>query len=499
MRLTLILPSWFKVFGSFDRAARNFLLVPPLNLMYLAAIAEENGHSVQLIDGEAERLSLSGIVDRVKEFSPDLIGITSTTPTFHLAAELAGELKKGMQTPIVAGGPHITFFREKVFYDSFDYFVIGQCEGTFAAFLNAIDNGGDVSGIPGLVFRKNGKTVFTGENPQLFNLNELPFPARHLLKLDEYIAGSLRGKKKYTTIMCSRGCPFSCVFCSTDIYGKRVRTRPVANVIKEIKHVINDFGIDHFYFEDDTLTLNRKFILELCGEIEKENLKFTWEGHTRANLFDEELASRMSRCGLIRLSFGLETADENVMEILKKGGVKPQHLVTANELATKYNIESANSVMLGLPGDTRESIKKTISFIRNNRAIKHSTFGIAIPYPGSEMYQMALRGEHGLKLLTQDFSKYQRYNSAVMSVNGMMPEELLRLQRIGLLKIYAVPWRIRPLLKRYGILSPIKPLLGSLAECVRAVTSKLVKGSIGSIRKHFSKFVYSSSSRFSCL
>jgi radical SAM superfamily enzyme YgiQ (UPF0313 family) len=139
-----------------------------------------------------------------------------------------------------------------------------------------------------------------------------------------------------------------------------------------------------------------------------------------------------------------------------------ERYVKANELTNKYGIETINSVMLGLPGDTYETITKTISFVRNARTIKHATFGIAIPYPGSAMYDWAVRGEYGLKLLTDDFSQYQRYNNAVMSVNGIKPEELIRLQKIGLLKIYLVPWRIVPMLKRFGIMALIRPFLSAL-------------------------------------
>jgi len=463
MRLSLVFPSWTFVFGAMGKVARGASTFPPLNLAYLAAIAEKDGHTVQLIDGEAEQLTISEIVERINDFSPDLIGLTSTTPMFHIAVEYARAVKKTLNVPIIAGGPYVTFFREKVFHDCFDYFAIGQAESTFGHLLNTLEKGGDVSDIHGLLIRKDGRNIFTGENSQVVTLDEIPFPARHLFKTDLYHVGTLRGRKKYTSIMTSRGCPFKCVFCSTSIYGNRVRRRSIGNVISEIKHIIYDMGIDHFYFLDDTLTLDRRYILDLCDEIEKEGLKFTWEGGTRANLIDEELIARMAACGLIRISFGLESADTEVRGIIKKE-VPLESYVTANELTNKYGIETINSVMLGLPGDTYGSIEKTISFVRNSRAIKHATFGIAMPYPGSEMYAMALKGEHGLKLETQDFSKYQRYNSAVMTVNGISPEELLRLQKKGLMRIYLVPWRIVPVLKRFGIKSLVKPFLIALLE-----------------------------------
>lgn len=463
MKLSLIFPSWTQVFGSMSRVARQASTFPPLNLAYLAAIAENNGHTVQLIDGEVEQLTLSEIIERVKAFSPDMIGLTATTSFFHITVEYANAIKKVLNSPIIIGGPHISYFRENIFYECFDYFVIGQCEGTFGAFLNALERKEDISKIPGILFRKEGESIFTGNNCQIIELDEILFPARHLLKNDLYEVGTVRGRKKYTSIMATRGCPFKCVFCSTSIYGNCVRTRSIGNLLYEIKHVINTFGIDHFYFVDDVLTLNRKYILKFCDEIEKQGLKFTWEGSTRANLVDDELVARMTGNGLIRISFGFESADPEVRRIIKKE-IPLESYILANTLTNKYNIETINSVMLGLPGDTYESIGKTISFIRNSREIQHATFGVAIPYPGSEMYDMALKGEYGLKLETQDFSKYQRYNSAVMTVNGISPKELLHLQKIGLMKIYLVPWRIIPIVKRFGIRSLIKPFLLALLE-----------------------------------
>ena len=382
MRLSLVFPAWTEVFGSMSRVAKGASTFPPLNLAYLAAIAEKNGHVVQLIDGEAEGLTSSEIIDRIKEFSPDLIGLTATTPMFHIAAELARKLKKHLDIPIVVGGPHVTFFREEIFYECFDYFVIGQCENTFELFLNKIADKGVFKTIPGLLLRENNINIFTGANQQITALDDVPFPARHLLKLDLYRIGTLNGKKQYTSIMASRGCPFKCVFCSTSIYGKRVRRSIIENVVAEIKQVMNDFGIDHFYFLDDTLTLDREYILGFCDEVEKQKLQFTWEGGTRANLVDAELIARMARCGFMRINFGLESADLEVRKIIKKE-VPLESYIIANELTNEAGIETMNSVMLGLPGDTYESIERTISFVRNARALKHATFGIAIPYPGS--------------------------------------------------------------------------------------------------------------------
>ncbi len=123
----------------------------------------------------------------------------------------------------------------------------------------------------------------------------------------------------------------------------------------------------------------------------------------------------------------------------------------ANKLTNKYGIETLNSCMVGLPGETLDTIKRTLSFLRDSPEIKMSNMSIAIPYPGTELYEMAKKGEYGLKLITDDFSQFRRYNSAVMYVGDLSPEELIRIQNDAIASIYLAPWRLLPMLKRSGL------------------------------------------------
>lgn len=461
MKISFIFPRWTEVFGTFSRIAQKASAFPPLNLCYLAAIAEQLGHTVQIVDGEVENLDNDAVVRRVSEFSPDIIGMTSTTPMFHIVRSLSKQLKKAVTAPIIVGGHHASLLKEEAFDPAFDYLFIGEAEFSFRQFLQVIEEKGDISGIRGILYKKEGAIVSTGAPECAEDIDIFPFPARHLLKTELYKVGTLKGKLGFTTVMMSRGCPFKCVFCSTKVSGRHVRRRTVKSVVQEIELVVKNFNVRHIFFADDVLTLDKKFTLDLCDALNSMKIPITFEGSTRANLVDEELISAMKKAGLIRISFGLESADQQILKIIRKE-VPLESYITANKLTNKYKIETINSVMLGLPGDTRESINKTIDFLRNARDIQHATFGIAMPYPGTEFYEMALRGEHGLFLHTQDFSKYQRYGSAVLTVNGMTPEELLTMQKIGLFKIYAAPWRIIPALRRFGVFSLILPLLQAL-------------------------------------
>lgn len=468
MRILFIFPNWTKVFGTFSSVAKKTSGFPPLNLALLAAVAERDGHTVKIIDAEVEELSNENILEKIKEFSPDLIGLTSTSPMFHIVVDTARAIKQAFDIPIIVGGTHVTIMKEKAFEDCFDFLCVGESDETFPCFLKALEQKKDLSSVAGLIFRKNNNILFTGNPPPVTDLDKIPFPARHLLKMDRYITGTMRGRKIYTSVMFSRGCPFKCIYCSIKVFGDKIRRRSVKNFVDEIELVIKKFGITHFYFLDDTLTLDRRYTLDLCDEIDKRNLKITFDGNTRANLVDDELIGRLVRSGMIRIGFGLETADPKVLKIIRKG-VPLESYITANKLTNKYKIETINSVMLGLPGETRESINKTISFLRRTKEIQHATYSIAMPYPGTEFYEMAKRGEYGLKLHTEDFSKYQRYESAVLSVNDITPQELIHLQKSGLLKIYLTPHRIIPMLRRFGIIPLLTPFLVALKDLARNI------------------------------
>ncbi len=471
MRLSLIFPSWYSAFGTFKHAAKKVSTFPPLNLCIVAALAEQCGWEVQVIDAHIEQLDHEAVVRKVMEFKPDLIGLTATTPFFQNATTLSRLLRSSLDVPIIMGGTHVSIMREKAFEDCFDYIYIGECEATFPEFLKRFAEGDRSPAVAGVMMRKDGEIRYAGDSPFLEDLDTAPMPARHLLPNDQYFMGTLKGRKHYTSVQMSRGCPFSCVFCACDLHGKRFRLRSLETVMTELEYVVRELGAEHIFFVDDTLTLNRKFIMDLCDEIEKRGLKFTFEGSTRANLWDEEMVKRLKACGLIRISFGLESADPTVREIIRKN-VPMDSYAESNRLSNRLGIETINSVIIGLPGDTRESIKRTVDYLCKARDLLHVTLNIAIPYPGTDLLKMAESGQHGLKLVERDFSKYQRYESAVMEVNGILPEELIAMQKRALIRIYSCWWRVVPVIKRFGVKTVLLTALGTVAALVRRVFSR---------------------------
>lgn len=468
MKLAFLYPRWtgeYKLFGLLARRASTWM---PQNIALLAAIAEQHGHTAHIIDAQAENISDEEAISRLLALKPDAIGLSCYSPFAHLNTKVAKKLKEvGCKIPILAGGPHITIMKEKIIdqYPQFDYLFVGEAEQSLPNFLNTYQNGGDLSKVDGIIFKQNDEIVIgkpqwipttikiTGKTyGQEFALDKYPFPARHLLPMEKYRLGTVDGRMPFTSIHTMRGCPWHCIFCASEaIKTTRMAMRSPESIVEEIKQVQKDFPyITHIFFTDDVLTLwADQHILKICDLILKENIKITFEGSTRANLVEDEMMSIMAKAGLVRISFGLETVDTEMRKTMKKQ-VPLEEYSKANKICNKYNVEASNSVMIGLPGETRETVKKTLTWLRNAREVKRANFSVAIPYPGTELHEMALAGNHGVRLESEDFSEYLRYGKAVTTVGELSPQDLIELQNEGFVAINSAPWRWGPLFRQHG-------------------------------------------------
>lgn len=414
-------------------------------------MAENNGHDVKIIDGQAENMPIDQLVKQTLSFNPDIIGVTATTPFYHIVVDLAKRLKAlRNDIPIAIGGPHLSVVGKPAFLSCFDFGFIGGAENSWIQFLTTYERKEDFSRIKGILYREGGEIRYNGDAVPISDINSIPLPARHLLNQNNYKIGTLQGTKRFSTIMTMRGCPYKCIFCSTKVFGKKIRKRTPEKVVGEISHVVSKYGINHFIILDDTLTIDKDHILEICHILINSKIDITFEGSTRANLVDEEIVSTMARAGLVRLSFGLESVDDGIRKTMRKE-VPLESYSVANKLTNKYGIETLNSCMIGLPGETIDTVRKTLAYLRTSREIKQANISIAVPYPGTELYEMARKGENKLKLLTDDFSEFRRYNSAVMAVGDLSPKDLIDLQNEAFVSIYMAPWRWKPMIKKSGI------------------------------------------------
>lgn len=483
MKVILIAPPWLDIYGRFKEAAKIGCVSPPLGLMYLAGAVQADGHTCQILDMESQNLDFDKVRQIVASEKPDLVGITATTPIYANARELGQGLRKEFPDLFMGiGGVHSTVVGKEVIEECpfFDFQVCGEGEVTLREILLAIEGGKDLSEVPGILFWGDDRSGPIQTEPRKLeqNLDNIPEPERTLLSPDifkHHIPG--RGLVTYASIFTSRGCPFQCIFCSQHtMYGRKVRWHSVDRVMQELHRVMNDLGTNHVIIMDETLTLNKPRLLEICQRILDDKLIFTWEGWTHAGTVDEELLTAMKKAGLIRLSFGIESGNPEILKSLKKQ-VTLEQIRNAYQLVGKIGIETRGSAILGHPGETRKTAWDTIKFIRSIKECQQIFLNIACPYPGTELYDAAICGRGGLKLLETDYSKYTRYGDPVIAVNDLKPTDLKRLQAIGLLLFYCTPHRIwYNMVKRAGLRSGLVNgwafLRGILRSLVKGVSRK---------------------------
>jgi len=462
MKIILINPSWRFVYGQFKPAAKEGVNMPPLGLTYIAAYLRSNGYrDIKIIDVEAGGYNIDDIV----EYAPDVIGFTSVTPNFESTCRMAAEIKKRLDIPVVLGGIHVSVAPVSAMENekAFDYGIMGEGEVTAKELMDAIKEGKSVENIKGIVHRKQGEIIVTPPRELIGNLDVLPFPARDLLNNSNYVFSVPgEGIRPLAMVGSSRGCPFNCIFCaSKTIWGRGTRFRSAENVLSEIEEIVNKLRIKYIVFSDDTFTLDRKRVVEICNLIIEQKLEFKWQMMTRANLFDEELLRLMKKAGLVRLSIGIESGDPVILEKIKKG-VTLQNIRDAYRIAAKVGVETRGSVMLGHPYETKKTAMATLRFIRNLKDCKQMYINISTPYPGTELYEMAIRGDGGLVMHTLDFSEFRRYGNAVVDVNDLTRKDLIHLQKLGFWMFYMTPARIFYNLFRSGIAAGLKNVIAFL-------------------------------------
>lgn len=394
---------------------KGYSLYPPLGLAYLASMLEKNDIDVRIFDIMATNNSLAEIISLIENESPSVVGITSTTPQIRGAVQLAKTLKRTFQDEVrtALGGAHIT--ADPDFFNRFNYFdfaVTGEGEITFTDLIIKSLKKEEVNG------------VFTGV--QYSNLDEIPFPARHLYDQDSYYL-PIYGNK-FATIHTTRGCPFNCNFCSKPITGRSVRFRSPQNVVNEIEYLVNEKKIKYVLFTDDTFSINKKRVKEICNELMKRDIRISWSCETRANLVDESLLKIMHKAGCGEIDFGIETGNEELRLNVIKKGISNKHIQNAFSLCKKFNIQTGAFVMLGFPSENMESMLETLNFCKK---IEPDTIGLhlTVPMPGSQIYQQAINEKKLSKNYWDDYARGKETQQPIYVPDGFTRQELERIQK----------------------------------------------------------------------
>ncbi len=362
---------------------------PPLGLLYLAGyLKKHSSHEIKIIDAQVEQLSYPQLKDRVKEFSPDVVGITTITlalidvlKTIEITKEVCPNSK------IVLGGPHINIYPEETInLKNIDFAVMDEGEKTFFELLKNLNNLEEVKKTPGLIFKENGQIVNTGRRKNLDNLNELPFPPREMLPYKKYFS-LLAKKQPITTMFTSRGCPFQCTFCDRPILGKVFRKRSAKNIVDEMEECVK-LGIKEIWFYDDTFTIDKQRVFDVCNEIIKRKIKIGWDIRARIDTVNKEMLRALKKAGCIRIHYGVEAGTEKILKVLNKG-ITLEKALDVFKLTKKIGIDTLAYFMIGSPTETKEDILETIKFAKKLNP-DYVQITLLTPFPGTRIYKWGL-------------------------------------------------------------------------------------------------------------
>ena len=362
----------------------------PIYLAYAVAVLEEQGVNVEFIDGVAEEHSTQAFVDAVKKIDPRIIFMECSTPSINHDLFTAKKLKEELKDIfIVLIGPHPTYFHKEILTDNefIDAIVRGEFEYTIRDLSLTLLKEGELKEVKGVSYRDKNNIRVNDDRPLIQNLDDLPFPARDKVKSDSYREAVFTGKR-CTTIVSSRGCPYHCVFClwPRTMYGRKFRARSAGNVVDEVEHVVEKYGVDEIYFDDDCFTLDKKRAMTICKEIQKRDIKINWMCQCRVDNVDEELLKEMKKAGCHYIKYGVESGSQRILDAMKKG-ITLEEARRAFAISRKFGIKTQAFFMLGLPWETDEHISKTIEFAKELNP-DSAQFAVVIPHPGTELYDL---------------------------------------------------------------------------------------------------------------
>ncbi len=360
-------------------------LRPPMDLLYIGAVLERQGVKCTLTDYPGEKLGWEYLQDDLKRLRPDLLVLSTTTPTLERdlrAAQMAKAIR--YDTVVAAKGAHFWRDQPEILkrYPMIDLIMRGEYEETISDLVTQPD----WAKVDGIIFRRGGEIISTGKRSFLQDLDQIPYPARHLANNSLYFrpdTGELQ-----TTIVTNRGCPEKCVFClAPRVAGRENRVRSVANIVGELEDCVNQHGIRNFLFRSDTFTLDPEWVIDLCQGIERAGLRIKWSCNSRVDTLNGEMLRSMREAGCWLVSFGVESGSQEILDLMKKGITKEQVRAAVN-LCRLEGVLTSVYFLIGTPWESEATFRETVEFAKQLEP-DFVEFFYAYPFEGTEMYVIA--------------------------------------------------------------------------------------------------------------
>ena len=363
----------------------------PYGLACISSMLKNNGCNTVLFDAQAHRLLRHEIIAFIRKSRPDLIGFTAYTSNLLEIVSLLPQIKRDLPlTRIVLGGAHVTVEPELTLtqFPLIDFVVIGEGEITCFELVNALENGCDLKHITGLAFRDGDKIIINKKREYIENLDGMPIADWASLPMEKYF-GHHTVKKNYVKLLLSRGCPFQCTFCAVqNTMGNRLRKRSPSNIRNELELLYDRFNVRDFGFGDSTFNIDNEWVRQLCKEISNMDHPIVWRCNLRANGLDKEILKLMKKSGCVHVTMGIESGDPSMLESMKKKETL-EDFRQAIQMLKDVGLEVLNSFIIGMPGETPESIENTLQFAKEIET--YAGFNLATPFPGTEFYEQALQ------------------------------------------------------------------------------------------------------------
>jgi anaerobic magnesium-protoporphyrin IX monomethyl ester cyclase len=438
----------------------------PLGLAYLGAVAEKAGHQVTVIDCQAERLTYDTFRSRIAQTPSDLIGATATTLLYKSAMKLITIAKEAQPDSVtVLGGSHGTFWDENALkeYPSLDIVVRREGEQTLLELVEKLESQSSLKNVLGITYRDGDRIVRNPDRQFIQDLDSLPFPAHHLLPLENL---KHNGKILFPLVS-SRGCVYWCDFCSTvRMFGRGYRMRSPKNVVDEMQFVHDKYGVDQVTFYDDAFSVDRNRVLKICEELHARNLKLIWDCGTRVDMVDRELMKTMREAGCIAVWLGVESGSEVMLGAMNKN-IKLEQTRKAYKTAQEVGLMTIANVVLGFPGETEQTAKETIRFVKQLNP-DDVGFYVATPYPGTPMYEQIIKNGW---LRVTDFDKYDTAGPT-FETPWLSMEKLAKIRYNAYQQFYLRPGYVFKMIRRGGTYGR-SALKTSAAYALRAMHIRL--------------------------
>jgi len=432
----------------------------PIGLGYIASMLEKNGYDdVKIIDTGIEDwkrinkrydgkeyagMNFGDIKKIIEKELPDIIGITSMTPdatNAFIISKLAKEVSSDIKT--MMGGPHACAMPEETLMEGIDFVCIGEGEYMFLELVEELEKESPkFENIKGMWFKEDGKIIKNEPRPPIENLDELPFPARHLMnykkyfEANKYLQGAREIEKRRDTIITSRGCPFNCVFCSIKIsMGRTFRPRSPENVVTEIEEMVSKYNIGNISFEDDNFTFNMERAHKICDLIIERGLnkKISWDtpNGIRADRVDEKLLIKMQKAGCKEVVFSPESGNQYVVNNLIGKKLDLKKVEEDARICKKIGMKCRMFFVMGIPGETKNQINDTVEFAKRMKeeyCVEPMLFS-ALPYYSTDLYRICKENGYLIKIDKSSFEQALIGMEPMISPPEFTPEYIARVKK----------------------------------------------------------------------